>query len=1792
MKHFVHKIGIALAAILLLAGCTSRPELTPEEASTLIQAFSPATIGTSSNICIEPSELLRQSIDSTARLDRLFRFTPSLAGQTHWSETKQQLCFTPEAGALQPGKSYRCVLDLAELTGVDTLADFAFSFSVKERVATLQEPRILIDPHRQACLIVRGSVLFSEPVSYDEASSLFTFTGDDGITFEIEQEDPEQWEYAIHGIELDTRARAEKISFRADKIGFGKAVERTIILPGRNFELLQVRLSEGTNTYLEIEFSAPIDCDQELEGLITLKGSENCRIRTSRYNTSCVRLFFDPLTDSQLTLKVSSSVRSAQGQRLPQNYVRQFTAADLPPSIKVPLSGTILPDGSNLRFPFQTINLKAVDVEVVKIYADNVLTFLQENALHETDNLRRVGRAIHKQTVRLDADTTRNLREWQSFAIDLKGLFRQERGAIYNVQLSFKEEYALSGESASSDLTMQRGLTPEEEAEWDQFYPYIYNNGYNLVASNLGLIVKKADGDRLWTTVSDIMTTKPISGVTVTAYNYQLRPIGQGKTNAQGFADFTLSGVPFVVTAEDGQSVSYLRMRGGDAQSNSRFDVSGQKPSKTTLKGFVYGERGVWRPGDEICLTLLLEDRNRVLPKQHPVTLELFTPQGQCYTRQTQSEGVDGFYLFRIATEEAAPTGHWQAKFQVGGATFEYPVQIETIKPNRLKIKIESPEIIQAGKPATIGLQAHWLTGPAADGLAATMEWTLHADATPFADYKSFHFTNPLTEFSSSKDQLITARLDSVGHLSRTLTMPAADGEPGLLWANLIARVTEAGGDESITSRMVRYAPYDAYVGICLGERTFETDTDLTWDVVTVDAEGRPLANRKLDYSIYRLDWSWWFEGSAQELATYMEGSSVCSVASSTLTTSTEGMATIQFRLDYPSWGRYLILVHDRQSGHSTGGVVSIDWPEWRGRSGRQEPSAATMLAFSLDKKNYEVGEQATVYLPRAEGGRVLLSVENGSRVISRRWITLSKEQETAFKLPVTHDMTPNFYLHATLLQPHNRPSNDLPLRLYGIERADVVDRSTVLHPEIELPDEVLPQQPFTVGIRERDGKPMSYTLALVDEGLLDITSFRTPQPWQAMYQREALGVSTWDLYGDVIGAQTGQFHTLLSIGGDMAVRSAQGKEKRFNPVVKVLGPFTLKKGSATHTITLPIYVGSVRVMVVAAHEGCYGSADRTMKVQAPLMLLPSLPRRLVCGDRVSLPVQLFATRPNIGKTQVQVAVDGPLSIVGPKSHQLTCSEPCDKQLNFELQCDKVQTGRAHVIVSASSASYHIQDTITIEVCNPLPKVIHTQPVTLSGGKTQRFNWTPFTHGETRLEVSAMPAIDFSGTFAFVEQYEHYCSEQLSARAMYMLYARQFLSSEEQQQAEQALPKFLQQLISRQMRNGGFRYWPSSHTAHDWVTSMAGEVLIEARRQGFPIQGQVIERWQQYQTQAARQYAHSTRTDIQQAYRLYTLVKSGNQPLAAMNRLREESRLSRQAVLRLAAAYAWMGRTGVAHELATRAATAQPAAGDYSTFSSPLRDQAMELQSWALLGASEQMLSLAEVVAAKFSATTCDTQQVAFISAAFGSLAEQIGTSVERARVEQQGSTPIELCDIRATQVLDVQPDMGSLSLQNQGTKPLFATLVTLRQPTANEPVVASANKLTLEVQYTDLKGQPCAIHTLQQGAEFLAQITVKRNAVVDSESLALTFVAPSGWEIWNDRLLSPQSQEEVTYSDQRDDRIQWYFPLDAGQSKQFKVRLRAAYTGQFLLPPTRCEDMYDATGYATTASRMITVKR
>ncbi|HEY0261668.1 MAG TPA: alpha-2-macroglobulin family protein, partial [Chitinophagales bacterium] len=610
-----------------------------------------------------------------------------------------------------------------------------------------------------------------------------------------------------------------------------------------------------------------------------------------------------------------------------------------------------------------------------------------------------------------------------------------------------------------------------------------------------------------------------------------------------------------------------------------------------------------------------------------------------------QSRNELNHYKFIVPTNSAAPTGNWEAVVSVGGAKFYKTIKIETIKPNRLKIKNSLAEkTISAKKQNSGNIEVAWLHGAVAKNLKLEMQGKIMKNVTAFSKYPSYKFDNPTINFSTEEINLYSGKINDLGQTTFTLQPNIKSEAPGMLKMAMITKAYEEGGDFSTDVATATYSPFTTYVGLKTPEPNkygmLETGAKQQFEVVTVDENGRPKKTDELNVSVYKVDYRWWWRSSDDDLSDYNASSSKTVYYTTTVSTDASGKGSFTLNTNEDDWGRYLILVSDEKGGHTTGETIYIDYPYWSAKTKNGSADNATMLLFASDKQKYNVGEKAKISFPSSEGCRALLSIENGSKVLSTQWIETTKN-ETQVEVEITEKMTPNVYLHITLLQPHSFTKNDLPIRLYGILPIEVINKNTILNPIIKMPEVLRPEQTASISVSEKDGKAMSYTIAIVDEGLLDLTRFKTPNAWNSFNAKEALGVKTWDVYDEIIGAFSGKVSQLFSIGGDQEIGGGKAKKaNRFKPVVIYLGPFKLEKGkTATHTVKLPNYIGSVKTMVVAANaeNGAYGAAEKVTPVRSPLMILASFPRKISPSEKITLPVTVFAMENNVKNVTLQL---------------------------------------------------------------------------------------------------------------------------------------------------------------------------------------------------------------------------------------------------------------------------------------------------------------------------------------------------------------------------------------------------------------------------------------------------------------------------------------------------------------------------------------------------------------------------
>lgn len=1762
----------------------------------------------------------------------LFKISPKIEGKVI-ALSQNTVTFKPK-NRLKQDTEYQVSLNLEDI--VDVPKELAtFNFTVK----TIKQDFVVLTKELQSYnkdwQFLNAALRTSDNLDAKSAAKLI-YAEQDGkrlpIRFDAAKAGTD-FRFVIDSIKRPAADGKIKVAWDGRDLDIEQKGEEVFEIAAKgNFKVLKTSIAEDNGQMLLINFSDPLRKNQNFEGLVTI---DSARGLTYSVDGNVLKVFSSEVIKGERLLEVFQGVENTDGVKLKKGYAKKILFEQTKPGVRMLKNGTLLPSSSNLKINFEAANLKAVDVKVYKIYEDNILQFLQDNDINGSYNLRKVALPIAKKRLELTQNKLYNNGKWNVFALDLSELVKPDPGAIYHVEFTFKKAYSIypcNGKPTADEEEAEDELDLEEEQENERGnvggdYPYYddYNwqeredpcaNSYyyydnkvstNVLATDLGVIAKMGKNNTYFFAVNNIVDTKPVKGAIISLYDYQRQKVGEITTNDEGIATLENSKRAYFVVVKRDNNSTYVKLEEGLSLSLSNFDVAGNELQKG-LKGFIYGERGVWRPGDTLHLSFMLNDQANKLPLTHPVKLRLTDPNGKLVIQQVQKYNEYNHYNFTVPTKPEAPTGNWEAVISVGGAKFYKQVKIETIKPNRLKIKNNlAGKLLLANQNTTDQIEVLWLHGAIAKNLKTEMQAKFYQMKTSFKGFNNYVFDDPARKFSTEEINVFSGNVNESGKATVGIKPQLHGQAPGMLKASFITKVYENGGDFSTDVATATYSPYTTYLGLKSPEPNkygmLETGKSNRFDIVSVDEQGKPKAAANIEVKVYKVDWRWWWDASNDNLSSFSAASSKTPTESFKVSTGINGKTSVQFTVNENDWGRYFIHVTDLESGHATGETVLIDWPYWSAKSKNTDGTNANMLVFSTDKSAYNVGEKMKISFPSSEGSRALVSIENGSAVVETHWVE-TKKGETQLEVPIQAKMAPNVYVNITLLQPHASTLNDAPIRLYGIIPVAVLNKETILEPTLSMPEVLRPEQTVSLNVKEKRGRAMTYTVAIVDDGLLDLTRFKTPNAWDKFYAREALGVKTWDVYNDVIGAYGGKVNQVFSIGGDEDIGGGEAKNAdRFKPVVIYLGPFNLpKNGSNTHKVKIPNYIGSVRTMIVAgdATNSAYGSTEKTTPVRSPLMVLASLPRKISPSEKVTLPITVFAMENHVKNATVQVKTSNGIKIIGGNTKTVTFAQPEEKMLYFDLEVGGT-VGIGKVEVVATSGKEKSSYPVEIDVTNPNPVTNDYTEVVLKANEEKTINWETFGvngSNRARLEASSFPSIDFNSRLNYLIQYPHGCLEQTTSSVFPQLYIGDVVDIDKgkQESIQKNVVAGISKLANYQLANGGFAYWPGLTVADDWSTSYAGHFLIEAEAKGYILPVDFKNKWITYQQRAARQWRMEAYRggDFAQSYRLYTLALAGVPDLASMNRLRETVGISNETRLRLAVAYAIAGQKNAGSDLLNQSSIDNTNSNyNYYYYGSPERNRAMVLETLLLLKQTAKAFPMATRIAKDLSSGTwMSTQTTSYSLYAISRFAKLNGGKGVNLQYLYNGKTQqVQTGKAFADRQLAVKDGKNSVTLKNKEKNTIYVKVLNSGVlPVGQEQVIQ--RNLMANLKFQDRKGNAIDFASLNQGTEFVALVTVKNQSLDRVENIALTQIIPSGWEIVNTRYTDYGAfgQNKADYIDIRDDRTSFYFALNGSETRTFQILLNASYLGRYYLPGIQCEAMYDNSFLARTKGQWVNI--
>lgn len=1784
-----------------------------------VQSYGPLSLSKQDEIYIDLKAQGFPEIDDS-EIQKFFSIKPALKAN-YYIKDKHIIVIDPIDG-LASDTHYKVSFDIKKFLNLPELENekLEFETAVRPQFAKLVFMDYFYDKDKW---VLDVKLQLNDKESLDNLRK-FTEVKSKGekLDFNIIMNDPQQPVIRIYDVNTQNTNDEINVSFDAQKIGAKKSTDYAFNIPQqKTLELLETK-ENVNNKSISFIFNKPLSTNQNLDGFITVQN-----VKKPKYliTTNSLVVFYNQSVEEQ-TITVGKGIKAQDGDKLKSELDFLIGQSVINPNVYNVGLGHIIPTVDEIIYPFEAIGLKKVRIEIFQIHSDNLRQFYQRNTLQSAYQLEYLGEVVHEEVLDLSSlSSAFDPFEKKRYYFNFANFAKNDPNSVYEIRIGFLPE----------DVLMECASSLEEPPEGSIFrssyrgiYGYYTDFNWNdrddpckkayynndkfisklVVNTNIGIIAKKSNNGDLIVFANDINTTEALSGAEVNIYNKAQRELINTKTDKDGMVFLKDMEQAYLIEVKKGIRENWLNIKNNDGLSLSKFKVDG-RVTKNGLDGFIYAERNIWRPGDTMFVDFIVHDPEDKLPSNHPVEITLKNPKDKKVFEYINTNNKGPFYSFAIPTSTSFLTGDYYIEAKLGTNYFGKYVKIETIKPNKFSIRNNATDIASFSEKLRNGntnleYEIMWLYGAPAKNKKLKVEMDVYKKRFIADGYNDYTFSDPRNKYNAPPTiMLADVSTNDEGNANVPLTTTKELNQPGLV--NLVFKATayESSGDFSTGVSKVEYSPYSHYTGMEVPKNQYNykrvnKDQESTINLVSLDEHKKPSSNRDIKVNVYRMEHYWWYDSYNDKFD--LANSSV-HVSANEFEVKTDRSGKGAINLSFHTYGRYYIKACDEESGHCTGDYLYVGYPWNTEGMNRAVYEDAAQLNFESTESSYSTGETVELNVPSYFQGKALISLENGSTVVESFW-TKVKRGNNKIKFTAQPDMFPTIYAHVTLLQAHEDKTTDMPIRSYGVLPINIEDDRLKLNPEIIVKDELKPKEQYEVKVKEKDGKEMYYTIAVVDEGLLNITNFKTPDPMSHFYSKPALGVRTFDMYNDVMSYYGKDINQLFSIGGDGVILDGESEKKanRFKSVVTHIGPFHLRAGAQNkHQLNLPNYIGNVRFMLVAANKEDYGSAEKNVPVKQDLMMLTTLPRTLAPGDEVDVPMTIFTMKDNMGEINYSLQAEGVKATLLQNNGRFTSVKDDEKLMNLKANIG-TEEGILRFFSNAKSSKVNSSQEIEIQVENPNPIIRRSESFFLESGAKKTFDLEPIgdNDSEYSISVSSLAPVNTEELIDNLMRYPYGCLEQRTSAAYAALY-HEVLGEDllNKDYADQLVKDHLG-ILYRFKQSSGYSLWPGSRRYDGWLTSYVGDFLLDAKERGYGVNKGMIDEWVKDQSAIAsnwnpanEKYRYSKEASVfAQAFRLYTLAKSQNPAIGEMNRLREDYTLDYNSGLLLAAAYAEVGRDDIAEKVYQSVSSSNKQTDYYYySYGSYIRNSALRILLYHKLNKKNELAQEMKYMSDELEGKSyLSTHTATFVLRALAIINEDVGLSKEVSFNYVEDGKETNFSNQQAAVHLEGELlAKKTFSIQNIAQNGVYVQRTRRgKENLGNESI--SSKSIEVSTVFVDMENQVIDVKNLEKGTDFEMITTVSRNSDlgVNLKNIALRQAIPSGWEILNDRIndTGQNNSSEFDYQDIRDSKVHTFIDLSNKEQVHVRIKLKATYSGTYYQPKILAESMYSDQVYAEEA--------
>jgi uncharacterized protein YfaS (alpha-2-macroglobulin family) len=1550
-------------------------------------------------------------------------------------------------------------------------------------------------------------------------------------------------------------------------------------------------------------------------------------------------------------ISLAAGTRGALGGSLNQEFSQAVSFGDERPSLSFTSSekAMYLDALGNRNLGLRINEVAKVKVTIAKVYANNIQQLMRGEKQYgypeydedepRESNQDENGDYIDRSFQYYDTESIGNIISERTISVD--GLAKENGLRLLNLNLK-----DLEFQGPMKGMYVIR--VQDTERQWLQVSKLV-------AVTDLGLIVKQGATGGTTVFANSIRTAEPLSGVTVNLVSSNNQVIGTTTTDKSGVAQFDSAAsmkrfTLGMITAVKEADFSFLDLTKSRVET-SRFEVGGLTSNAAHYQAFLYGDRNLYRPGDTVRTNTVIRTEDwKSPPSGLPMKIRLLLPSGKEYSSLQQKLSAAGSFESRFILPPTIMTGLYTMEVLTGNDVLltSRQISVEEFIPDRMKVTVTAaPKTVKPGQDVTANITAVNLFGPPAADRKFEVEFSLkqkYFSAPKYPDY-SFEINSgekrrTTNDDGESSESALTSRFektvregmtDAAGRGTAIYTVPEYR-DLGTLEGVAFATVFDE------TGRPVnRLATFDVQTqatmfGIGNLPDLISTKQALTVKLLALTPAGKP-TSAQADIKVVRKLWETVLE---RQGGRYVYNSQQRDQVILSQSRAVGAETSFSFTPIYS--GEYEVRVsRPGASSYVTQRFYAYGYGDTQANS--FEVNNEGEVTIEADKPKYAPGETANLLLKVPFAGRVLVTVERAN-VLDHFYVT-TDGKAAEVKIPIKAEHVPNVYVTATAVRAHTAQDR-LPLTVArGFLPLTVEKADSRLAVAIAAPAASRSQTWQTVEITTAPRAQL--TLAVVDEGILQLKNYQTPDPHAYFYQKRALEVSAFDVYPFLLP----ELGTSSSGGdaADMRKRTNPVPNRRVKLVSKWSGVLTADgDGKVRYRVRVPQFSGALRIMAVAYKDDAFGSAEFTMKVADPVVISTALPRFMSPGDTIDVPVTLTNTTGKKMGVSATMKLNGPVvnaepfipyaDIPGsyqPVAHVVPIQPNSEGRVTFRLRATQ-SIGVASVTITAKGQVLGTKDaetfTETIEL--PIRPAASLEKRTgsgvIAGGATLPLSLkTDFlpTSLSSRLVVSRSPLTEFSKDLRYLLQYPYGCLEQTVSAAFPQLYYADLAATLQQKtgaaaKAQRYNPNYhvqeaIRKIEAMQLYNGSLSYWPGGDYDNWWATAYAAHFLQEAQQAGFAVNKSVLDKVLKYlafrlKKRETEPYQYFDVSNIARqrtiaskeiAYSLYVLALAGRQDPVALNYYRaNRPLLTEDSRFLLACTQSLLGNQRAFRELLPTKFGSERAAKRAldGSFYSPIRDEGLILNALVSTDPNNpQIPGIARQLSRQMKqAYWLSTQESAFALLALGKIARQNAKSTATASLFIDGK-PAGKFDGKDLTLRNVANRNVSIRTAGKGSLYYFWETEGI---SASGQVKEEDAFLKVRRQFLNRDGVPLGTPTFRQNDLVVVRISIEAGEAAGEikKNVAITDLLPAGLEIENPRIGALRelswAKDAATpdYLDVRDDRINM-FTTATGAPKHFYYLCRAVSKGTFKLGPVNADAMYNADYHSYNGAGVVRVR-